>query len=43
MLIKQMLNWEGLGLLAKTSGAGDQKWARGQLKYDGFPVLWSPK
>ena len=25
------------------SAAGDQKWARGQLKHDGFPVLCSPK
>ena len=23
--------------------AGDQKWARGQLEYDGFQVLWRPK
>ena len=23
--------------------AGSRTWARGQLKYDGFPVLWSPK
>ena len=23
-------------------GAGGRTWARGQLKYDGFPVLWSP-
>ena len=22
---------------------GTQKWARSQLKYDGYPVLWSPK
>ena len=21
------------------SGAGDQKWARGEVKYDGIPVL----
>ena len=25
------------------SGAGDQTWARGELKYDGIPVLRSPK
>ena len=25
------------------SGAWDQTWARGQLNYDGFLVLWSPK
>ena len=24
-------------------GAESRTWARGQLKYDGFPVLWTPK
>ena len=48
--IKRMINYRKIWfLLNDYSAAGDQKWARGQLKYDGFPVslvrkmMWSPK
>ena len=30
-------------LVFPTRGAGSQTWARVQLKYEGFPVSWSPK
>ena len=34
------LEWQKFDLYQRAStAAGDQKWARGQLKYDGFPVL----
>ena len=48
--IKRIINYRKIWFLFNGySAAGDQKWARGQLKYDGFPVslvrkmMWSPK
>ena len=48
--IKPIINYRKIWFLFNGySAAGDQKWARGQLKYDGFPVrlvrkmMWSPK
>ena len=44
MLIKDKIankNWENFNI--RVRGAESRTWARGQLKYNGFPVLWTPK
>ena len=41
--IKSSLGVIADGQMAAARGAESQTWARGHLKYDGFPVLLSPK